>query len=153
MNIQSLTPGKTYQFRVVGNTNNGPGETSQLLEVYTQSEENIAGPPHEVTGTTINHNEIHVQWQTPLVPNGLISNYRVYYAEDDSGSEMYKDSVGLETSLIKLRPFTEYTISVVAFNQNGIGDPSNEIKVRTYSAPPNDAPHNVTLEATSANVS
>lgn len=63
------------------------------------------------------------------------------------------DSTSLEATLTELRPFTEYTISVVPFNQNGMGDPSNEIKVKTYSSTPSDPPQNVSLEATSSTVS
>lgn len=45
VNIQNLLPGKTYQFRVVANTNFGPGDSS---EVYTRIYENISTyRPHE----------------------------------------------------------------------------------------------------------
>ncbi|XP_059613953.1 neogenin [Phlebotomus argentipes] len=150
VNIQSLLPGKTYQFRVVGNSVHGSGETSAILEESTQPEENISGPPRSVMGIPISHREVHVKWEPPLVTNGLISKYRVYYFEIEDGAEMYMDSTTLEATLTELRPFTEYTISVVPFNQNGMGDPSNEIKVKTYSSTPSEPPHNVSLEATSS---
>ncbi|XP_055921391.1 neogenin isoform X1 [Eupeodes corollae] len=150
VNIQSLMPGKTYQFRVIGNSNFGPGESSEILEVRTQPEENIAGPPRSVEGYPLNHKEIYVKWEPPIVTNGIISKYRIYYAEDDSGAEMYTDSTSQSVILNELRPFTEYTITVVPFNQNGMGDPSNEMKVKTYSSSPSEPPNNVTLEVTSS---
>lgn len=150
-NIQSLLPGRTYQFRVVGNSNNGAGESSTIYEVSTQPEENISGPPQDIDGYPISHKEIHIQWTPPLVTNGNISKYRIYYTLDD-GSEMYTDSTSLEAVLTELRPFTEYTVSVVPFNQNGMGDPSNELILKTYSATPTESPTNVTLEATSSTV-
>lgn len=151
-NIQSLLPGRTYQFRVVGNSNNGAGESSTIYEVSTQPEENISGPPQEIDGYPISHKELHVQWTPPLVTNGNISKYRIYYSLDD-GSEMFTDSTSHEAVLTELRPFTEYTVSVVPFNQNGMGDPSNELILKTYSATPTEPPTNVTLEATGSTVS
>lgn len=150
-NIQSLLPGRTYQFRVVGNSNYGAGESSTIYEVSTQPEENISGPPQDIDGFAVSHKDLHIQWTPPLVPNGNISKYRIFYSLDD-GTEMYTDSTSLETILTELRPFTEYTVSVVPFNQNGMGDPSNELILKTYSAAPDEAPLNVTLEATGSTV-
>lgn len=124
----------------------------QIYQVDTQSEENIAGPPQNLKGTTISDHEIKLTWDPPLVTNGVIVQYRIYYAEEELGQEMFTDCIETEKMLIDLKPFTEYTISVVPFNQNGMGDPSNEIKVKTYSAPPSEAPVNVTLEPTSSTV-
>lgn len=151
-NIQSLLPGKTYQFRVVGNSNHGPGESSKIYEVSTQPEENIAGSPQNVRGYAVSHKELHIKWDAPLVTNGNISKYRIYYSENE-GAEMYTDSTTLSAELTDLRPFTEYTISVVPFNQNGMGDPSNELTIKTFSAAPTSPPVNVTLETTSTMVS
>ncbi|XP_039953163.1 neogenin isoform X6 [Bactrocera neohumeralis] len=150
VNIQNLLPGKTYQFRVVANTNFGPGDSSEVLEVRTQPEENIAGPPRNVEGLATSEREIFVKWDSPIVTNGEIMKYRIYYSENDSGAEMYHDSTTLSAVISELRPYTDYTISVVPFNKNGMGDPSNEIKVKTYSSTPTEPPNNVTLEVTSS---
>lgn len=151
-NIQSLLPGKTYQFRVVGNSNHGPGESSAIYEVSTQPEENIAGPPQNVKGYAISEREIFINWNPPAVTNGNITQYRIYYAENE-GAEMYADSTFLSVKLTDLRPYTEYTVTVVPFNQNGMGDPSNEFVVKTFSTIPSQPPVNVTLETTSSTVS
>lgn len=150
-NVQSLLPGKTYQFRVVGNSNHGPGESSTVYEVKTQPEENIAGPAQNVVGYAKSHREIHVRWDAPLVANGNITKYRVYYSEPD-GLEAHMETNELEAVLVELRPYSEYTIYVVPFNENGIGDSSSEIVVKTFSSTPDEAPVNVTLEATSSTV-
>lgn len=150
-NVQSLLPGKTYQFRVVGNSNHGPGESSTVYEVKTQPEENIAGPAQNVVGYAKSHREIHVRWDAPLVANGNITKYRIYYSEPD-GLEAHMETNELEAVLVELRPYSEYTIYVVPFNENGIGDSSSEIVVKTFSSTPDEAPVNVTLEATSSTV-
>lgn len=152
--IQSVLPGKTYQFRVVGNSNHGSGESSNTFELTTQPDENIAGPVQSIVGQALSHKDIFVRWHPPLVTNGNITKYRVYYTEPD-GIDMFVDSVGPETeaTLNELRPFTEYSIYVVPFNENGMGDSSNEITVKTFSSIPDEPPLNVTLEATSSSVS
>lgn len=152
--IQSVLPGKTYQFRVVGNSNHGPGESSNIFELTTQPDENIAGAVRNIVGQAISHKEIHVRWAPPTISNGNISKYRIYYTEPD-GVDMYVDCAGTETEsvLTELHPFTEYSIYVVPFNENGMGDSSNEIAVKTFSSEPGESPVNVTLEATSSTVS
>lgn len=152
--IQSVLPGKTYQFRVVGNSNHGPGESSKVYELTTQSDENIAGSVKNVIGLALSHKEIHVRWDRPTITNGNISKYRIYYTEPE-GADMFIDSVGAETEIIlsELHPFTEYSIYVVPFNEYGMGDSSSEITVKTFSSIPGEPPQNVTLEATSSTVS
>lgn len=152
--IQSVLPGKIYQFRVVGNSNHGPGESSNIFELQTQPSENIAGAVRNVFGQALSHKEIHVRWTPPLVANGNITKYRIYYTEPD-GVDMHVDSAGPETEIIlsELHPYSEYSIYVVAFNENGMGDSSSEITVKTFSSIPSESPVNVTLEATSSTVS
>nr|AAC47314.1 Frazzled [Drosophila melanogaster] len=150
VNIQSLLPGRTYQFRVEANTNFGSGASSAPLEVSTQPEVNIAGPPRNFEGYARSHKEIYVKWEEPTVTNGEILKYRVYYSENDSGADLYHDSTALEAVLTELRPHTDYVISVVPFNRNGMGDSSAEIRVKTFSSTPSEPPNNVTLEVTSS---
>ncbi|XP_017959439.1 neogenin isoform X1 [Drosophila navojoa] len=150
VSIQSLLPGRTYQFRVVANTNFGIGESSLPLEASTLPEVNIAGPPRNVDAYARSHKEIYVHWQPPTVTNGEILKYRVYYSENDSGADRYNDSMSLELLLTDLRPYTDYVISVVPFNRNGMGDSSAELKVKTFSSTPSEPPNNVTLEVTSS---
>lgn len=152
--IQSVLPGKTYQFRVVGNSNHGPGESSDIFTLATQPSENIAEAAQNVHAQTLDHKSILVSWSKPLIANGNITKYRIYYTETD-GDDMYVDSAGTATDLIlnDLHPYTDYSIYVVPFNENGMGDSSNEVTAKTYSAAPSESPLNVTLEATSSTVS
>jgi hypothetical protein len=52
-----------------------------------------------------------------------------------------------------LKTYRVYSISVVAFNENGEGGRSDEITARTLSSRPSDIPQNATLEAASSIVS
>ncbi|XP_070134278.1 neogenin isoform X1 [Drosophila bipectinata] len=150
VNIQSLLPGRTYQFRVVANTNFGNGESSAPLEVNTQPEVNIAGPPRNFEGFARSHQEIFVRWEEPAVTNGEILKYRVYYSENDRGADLYHDTTTLDAVLSELHPHTDYVITVAPFNRNGMGDPSSEIRVKTFSSTPSEPPNNVSLEVTSS---
>lgn len=124
-----------------------------MIEVKTQPEENIAGTPENVQCQVLSDTEIQLTWKQPKVTNGVINKYRIYYSEADVGSELHKDSTFLHAKLTELRPYTEYTISIVPFNQNGMGDSSPEIKVKTHSNIPTDSPRNVTLEPSGVTVS
>lgn len=120
----------------------------------TQPNENIAGAVRNIFGEAISHKQIHVKWISPLIANGNITKYRIYYTEPD-GADLFIDSAGPETEMIltDLHPFTDYSIYVVPFNENGMGDSSHEIIVKTFSDTPGESPLNITLEATSSTVS
>lgn len=151
VNVQSLLPGKTYHFRVVANSNHGQGESSEILEIATQPEENIAGAPENLQVAAISHNEIYLKWDPPK-GNGVILKYRVFFAEGEHGDDQSADTTSTEFMLTQLRAYTEYTISVVSINQNGIGNPTEEKLVKTFSNTPSEAPSNFTLEASSSSV-
>lgn len=51
--------------------------------------------------------------------------------------------------LNNLTPFTEYSVWVVAVNQNGAGAASEEKLVKTFSTIPSQAPTNITAEPSS----
>lgn len=59
----------------------------------------------------------------------------------------------LQYELVDLNKFTEYSVWVVAFNQNGPGSSTEEVVCRTLSDVPSEPPQNVTLEASSSTVS
>lgn len=153
VNLQSLLPGKTYHVRVIANSNHGQGDSSEILEIATQPEENIAGPPENLQVTAFSYHEIYLRWDPPQVSNGVVSSYRVFFAEGDTGEDQHSDTHSTEFMLTQLRAYCEYTVSVVSINQNGMGIPSEEKLVKTFSNTPSKPPSNITLEASSSTVS
>lgn len=113
----------------------------------------MAGPPENFKGYAISHDEIFLQWDPPRETNGVIDHYRIYFAEGDAGEDQQADTRSNDFILTQLRSYCEYTVSVVAFNKNGMGNPSQEILVKTYSNTPSSEPTNITVEATSSTVS
>jgi neogenin len=152
VNLQSLLPGKTYHIRVVGNSNHGQGESSEILEIATQPEENIAGPPENLQVAAFSHHEIYMRWDPPKISNGVVSMYRVFFAEGENGEDQHADTQSTEFMLTQLRAYCEYAVSVVSINQNGVGIPSEEKLVKTFSNTPSEPPSNITLEASSSTV-
>lgn len=63
---------------------------------------------------------------------------------------LYTDSNRADVLLTDLRPNAEYTIYVVPITPNGEGDPSREIKLKTFSTVPSEPPSNIKLEPTSS---
>ncbi|XP_060521840.1 neogenin isoform X2 [Cylas formicarius] len=150
--IGGLWPGRVYHFRVVAINALGPGVSSDVLTVTTQSEEHVPSAPQNFKAYATSPRNIHIEWTPPEIPNGQILRYGVYYMETSSSLEHNVDTQDLSFDLNGLNPYAEYSIWVVAMNQNGAGAATEEKLVKTFSAPPSDAPNNVTLEPSSTSV-
>lgn len=137
---------------MVSNSNHGQGDSSEILEILTQPEENIAGAPENLQAAAVSHDKIYLKWDPPKLSNGVILKYRVYFAEGENSEDQYADTITTEYMLTLLRAYCEYTVSVVSINQNGIGNPTEEKLVKTFSNTPSEPPSNITLEASSSTV-
>ncbi|XP_047363534.1 neogenin isoform X5 [Vespa velutina] len=147
--ISSLQPSMTYQFRIVAQNSRGPGASSEVLQVTTQSEANVPGPPMNLEGHATSSASIALSWDEPQVINGRISKYIITYTEGDV-EEKTRETTSTTYELVDLVPYTEYSIRVQAVNENGPGAYTRDVLVRTHSAQPTQPPHNVTLEAASS---
>lgn len=63
------------------------------------------------------------------------------------------DTTNFNYDLTGLNIYTEYSIWVVAVNNNGAGSSSKDVTERTFSAAPSEAPYNITIEPGSSTVS
>lgn len=151
INISGLNPDKKYYFRVTAFTQKGAGKPSEYLEVTTKSEEHVPSAPLNMKAYATSSTSIYVSWEEPEVTNGMIQRYKVYYMEGNM--EHNKDTPNTEITLTELSVYTNYSIWIVANNQNGPGTATNEITVQTLSAHPTAPPSNVTAEVTSSSVS
>lgn len=57
------------------------------------------------------------------------------------------DGAHTTATLASLQPATTYIIRVMAENQLGLGEPSDELQVRTTEEPPSVAPRDVVVDA------
>ncbi|XP_077288752.1 neogenin protein frazzled isoform X2 [Arctopsyche grandis] len=157
MNIPSLQPSTAYQFRVVAYNKNGPGPSTQVLDITTQSEDQSLGPPLDLTIMSLNPTSMSVSWQPPeLIPGARVSvdKYQLFLTEMDTGRERSIITAELNKHLIDLIPFTEYGLRIVALavgadleSSEGVGTPTEQIIVRTPGDAPSAPPLNVSLEA------
>ncbi|XP_044265919.1 neogenin isoform X2 [Tribolium madens] len=152
INIAGLTPSKVYHFRVVAINSVGAGVSSESLTVTTQSEEHVASAPTHFVVYATSPRTIYLSWRPPETPNGNILRYMVYYMETSSSIEHNIDTIELKYHLVGLSIYTEYSVWVVAVNENGPGAATEEKIVRTLSASPSEPPSNITLEPTSTTV-
>ncbi|BES95191.1 Neogenin C-terminus [Nesidiocoris tenuis] len=148
-NVSNLRPNTTYSFRVAAITVAGIGFPSDPLVVTTRSELRVPGSPLNVKAEPFT-NQIIVSWSPPLVTNGKIQLYKLYYYEYEVSEEHHIETEATSYTLIGLKSYTEYFIWVTAYNHNGAGSNSEQITVRTLSDVPSEPPTNVTVDAVSS---
>ncbi|KAK2914278.1 hypothetical protein Q8A67_002677 [Cirrhinus molitorella] len=144
--IQNLMPDTKYSFRVVAHNRNGPGESSVPLRVATQPEVQVPGPAPNLHAVVTSPSTVSLSWDMPLIGNGEIQNYKIYYMEKGMDSEQDLDVNTLSHTMTGLKKFTEYSFRVVAYNKHGPGVSTEDISVRTYSDVPSAPPQNMTVE-------
>ncbi|XP_043099963.1 neogenin 1a isoform X11 [Puntigrus tetrazona] len=144
--IQNLMPDTKYSFRVVAHNRNGPGESSAPLRVATQPEVQVPGPAPNLQAVVTSPSTVSLSWDMPLIGNGEIQNYKIYYMEKGMDSEQDLDVNTLSYTMTGLKKFTEYSFRVVAYNKHGPGVSTEDVSVRTYSDVPSAPPQNMTVE-------
>ncbi|XP_064471636.1 neogenin-like isoform X2 [Ornithodoros turicata] len=150
--IQGLRPATRYFFRVVAYNEHGAGESSHEVEVETNPEVSIPGPPQSLRAAPVSPTSIRVYWEAPDSRKGAVQYYQLSYQEAGTTEEEEKRVTTTDTwyHLKNLKKYTEYNIWITAVNQNGSGISSEETTAHTYSDIPSDVPQDVTLEAASS---
>ncbi|XP_076322719.1 neogenin-like isoform X3 [Tachypleus tridentatus] len=104
------------------------GDQPLLKEVPTS--------PQRVTAVIVSTRFVTLSWQEPVLTNGLITAYSVYYKGEGSSRERVVNTTVArlrEVSIQGLRPSTQYIFRVIAYNQHGPGSSSDEIRVETHA--------------------
>ncbi|KAK9876148.1 hypothetical protein WA026_011265 [Henosepilachna vigintioctopunctata] len=152
INIGGLIPGRVYHFRVVPFGIKGNGKSSESLTLTTQSEEHVPSPPLHFEAFATGPRSIHTNWKPPENPIGKIEKYTVYYMDTRSSVERHIDTIEWQCDFNNLGVFSEYSIWIVAVNQNGPGAATEEKLVRTFGDVPSEPPFNITIEAASTSL-
>ncbi|XP_067140821.1 neogenin-like isoform X3 [Centruroides vittatus] len=150
VSIQGLKPSTSYYFRVVAYNQHGAGKSSEEIMVETQDEVDVPGPPLELSAQPLSATSILVQWHPPVILNGPIQQYKLYYMEVGTSEEHEVITSEPKYILQGLKKYAEYSFWVIAENQNGPGQSTDEVAATTYQDIPSDTPQNVTLEAASS---
>ena len=92
VNIQGLSPGASYLFRVVAFNQHGSGETSSTLRVSTQPDLDVPGPVASLTAKATTSFSILVSWTAPKLSRGFITKYKLYYRQvSNTKGKKYSD--------------------------------------------------------------
>ncbi|XP_054724817.1 neogenin-like isoform X2 [Uloborus diversus] len=111
--------------------------TAQLLLLQPGDQphsKDVPTAPRDATAVIVSTRFITLSWMQPLKSNGEIFAYSVYYKESTSTRERVLNTTRPrleEVSIQGLQPSTKYHFRVVAYNEHGPGESSEEIVVET----------------------
>ena len=86
--------------------------------------------PQNFVAEAINSTSIHLSWDQPLTPNGVITHYLLKYSKEGSFSVPVTITDTMYMTIKNLSEYTEYTFVVAAATSAGIG-PQAETFERT----------------------
>ncbi|XP_024140669.1 protein sidekick-2 isoform X3 [Oryzias melastigma] len=158
--LDKLSKHKRYEIRMSVYNAVGEGPTSPPQEVFV-GEAVPTAPPQNVAIQSATATQLDVTWDPPPVnaQNGDIQGYKIYFWEFQRKNvterlrTLFMPEAGVK--LKNLTGYTNYMISVAAFNAAGDGPRSSPTRGRTQQAAPS-APsfiHFSELTTTSVNVS
>ncbi|XP_068204699.1 cell adhesion molecule Dscam2-like [Palaemon carinicauda] len=128
--VSDLTPYTQYVIEVQAVNSQGPGPSSSPVTATTQ-EDVPASAPVALRCSPMTAHSVLVTWDalTPAHARGNLFGYRVLYAPTDrAATELSGETTtSLSVSLRGLRPYTNYSLQVVAFTRVGDGPPSDPV--------------------------
>lgn len=95
---------------------------------------NTPSAPRNLATHLVSSRFVTLTWQAPTTTSFPLSTYSVYYKQVGSTRErVFNTTVNQrEANIQGLRADTNYAFRVVAYNQHGPGESSEEIQVRTH---------------------
>ncbi|KAK3593323.1 hypothetical protein CHS0354_031382 [Potamilus streckersoni] len=123
--IHNLRKFVTYEIQVLAYTSIGDGVLS-FPEVKVQTHADVPGPPVIIWFPEVTYNQARIVWESPLEPNGIITNYMVSYREKGNTSQ-WINSPPLtpsirEYTVTNLKRETYYIFNVTAKTLQGWGE-------------------------------
>ncbi|XP_062584554.1 usherin-like isoform X1 [Saccostrea cucullata] len=145
---QNLVPYTPYEFRVVAKNTHGDTKSSWSKQTTRQDKPRNIDPP---LITSIGSRYVDIVWQPPLVPNGVVMEYRVF--QNDHLMAVV-DGMTTKRRMDVLRPFSSYIFTVEACTSGGCQKSSSSATVRTLEDVPEDLapPELLSLTPTSVQV-
>ncbi|XP_030623672.1 contactin-3 [Chanos chanos] len=143
---ESIPPFSPFNVKVGTFNTKGQGPFSPVTTVFS-AEEEPGGVPERVWARSISASEIEVNWQAPPPTPERVLGYEVVYWEDDTKPEtMGKVRISANHNSViigGLKGFSQYFLTVSAFNTAGTGPLSSSINATTKKSPPGQPPLNV----------
>uniref|UniRef100_A0A3Q2PZF0 protein-tyrosine-phosphatase n=1 Tax=Fundulus heteroclitus TaxID=8078 RepID=A0A3Q2PZF0_FUNHE len=146
--IQNLATSETYTIQVLAFTSVGDGPFSDPVHVKVLR--GVPGQPGKFKVGKVTDTSIELTWE-PAYTKEKIVNYELLYKPVKFGS-LEKLTFGPRNSYTVegLKANTEYSFSLAAISNKGIGAFTNEVVQRTSQAKPSAAPEGVSCESVSS---
>ncbi|KAJ3594548.1 hypothetical protein NHX12_003855 [Muraenolepis orangiensis] len=146
--IQNLVTSETYTIQVLAFTSVGDGPFSDPVHVKVMP--GVPGQPGKFKQGKVTDTSIELTWEPAYTKEGIV-NYELLYKPVKFGS-LEKLTFGPRNSYTVegLKANTEYSFSLAAISNKGIGAFTNEVLQRTSQAKPRAAPEGVSCESASS---
>eukprot|EP00064_Thunnus_orientalis_P015749 superscaffoldBa00002984_g15808 len=146
--IQNLVTSETYTIQVLAFTSVGDGPFSDPVHVKVMP--GVPGQPGKFKVGRVTDTSIELTWEPAYTKEGIV-NYELLYKPVKYGS-LEKLTFGPRNSYTVegLKANTEYSFSLAAISNKGIGAFTNELVQRTSQAKPSAAPEGVSCESASS---
>ncbi|XP_053186669.1 receptor-type tyrosine-protein phosphatase S-like [Scomber japonicus] len=146
--IQNLITSETYTIQVLAFTSVGDGPFSDPVHVKVMP--GVPGQPGKFKVGRVTDTSIELTWEPAYTKEGIV-NYELLYKPAKYGS-LEKLTFGPRNSYTVegLKANTEYSFSLAAISNKGIGAFTNELVQRTSQAKPSAAPEGVSCECASS---
>ncbi|XP_038635043.1 Down syndrome cell adhesion molecule-like protein 1 homolog [Scyliorhinus canicula] len=127
--LKGLEKFTNYSVQVLAFTQAGDGVRSLVL--YTQTKEDIPGPPAGIKAVPSSASSVVVAWLPPTKPNGIIRKYTIFCSSPGSGqpapSEYEASPETLYYRIPNLNRRQQYLLWVAAVTSAGRGNVSNKV--------------------------
>ncbi|XP_059099411.1 protein sidekick-like isoform X3 [Tigriopus californicus] len=140
--LEDLGIGKNYEIIVKPINSQGQGPPSRPVPVYV-GEAVPTGAPRNIKAEALSPTEVRLSWTAPEADqqNGDLLGYKIFYfslpANSRNSEEIEVVSASHTShSLIFLDMYTNYSISILAFNPAGEGPRSKSVSARTLQGIP-----------------
>uniref|UniRef100_A0A1I8NL39 Fibronectin type III n=1 Tax=Musca domestica TaxID=7370 RepID=A0A1I8NL39_MUSDO len=157
--IGSLRPAQAYHFRLYAENHLGTSAPSDILLLQTDAEA-PSGRPQDVSAEPLGPQQLLITWRPPERDtwNGELLGYTIAYQKHGSTDSFQNftkvSSLGGEGlndfRLTGLEKYTQYAVTVSAFNVKGDGPPSEVALGHTLEDAPSAPPQSVTCIALTA---
>ncbi|XP_078024039.1 phosphatidylinositol phosphatase PTPRQ [Epinephelus lanceolatus] len=147
--ITDLDKYTAYKLRVAASTAVGESSLSEEDDVFVFTlEDEPDSPPVNLAVVDTSPSTATLAWSPPKQANGIIQHYEVLY-ENESYSALMNTSSNTVT-LMNLKPFTYYNVSVRAYTRYGHGNQTSDtLYLLSGEDVPGSPPYNVTYESVS----
>ena len=137
--ISTLVPATNYEVMVAAVNGAGQGESAWVsFETAEAAPDDLQ--PIRVTTTPPTGTALGLEWDPPLLPNGVITEYVVYVG----GVEMHRGS-GTSVTVMRLQPFTTYTLQLEACTLAGCTRGETQSATTAEVAPSGQQPPTVAV--------